>query len=200
MALTAYGRNEGLNGATAVMTWLGLFSAASYAPTSNTKTTESLLNLTGAKAKGFTNGAIVWFTELTGSVTGIVAGRPYYVVGEVTNGFEVALEEGGAAIKVTGHELETGSTKVALLTELSGGGYKRIKTTWGTAKLDEISDTAAEVIKVPAGKEIVFAGWWEGESTGKLTNVAKLEVAETYGLEGEYKVTSDKLEAPMSLA
>ena len=196
MPLTSYGKNEAAKGASAKMTWLGLTESAAYTPTSNTAIGSSVLNLTGAKSKGFTNGATVVVRKLTASITGLlVEKRLLYVVGEATNTFELAYEEGGAGIKVAGHELETASTEFALLIEISGGSYKRIKTTWGTAAGGEISDTAAEAFKVPAGKEITDAIWWEGESTGKAFANAKLEAAEKFGSEGEYKVTSDKLEA-----
>jgi hypothetical protein len=193
--LTAYGKNAALTGATTKMGWVGLFKSVVFAVTSGTAVGASLLNMTGAKAKGYVNGSIVVFREVTPGVTSILAKRPYYVVGEVTNGFEVSLEEGGAAVKVAGTELLAASTKIALLTEVSGGGYARKKATWATAAGGEVSDTAAEALKVPASTEITDAGWWEGESTGKLAAAEKLEVAETYGAEGEYKVTSDKLEA-----
>lgn len=195
MPTTAYAKNAALTGATGKMAWLGLFSSGTFPPTSGTAIAASLINMTGAKAKGFVNGASVVFREVTPSVTGIVATRPYFVVGEVTNGFEVASEEGGTAIKVAGHELEAATTKVALLTELSGGGYKRVKATWGVPANGEVADTAAEVIKVPAGKEVTDAGWWEAESTGKLASATKLTTPENFGAEGEFKVTSDTLEA-----
>jgi hypothetical protein len=200
MALTGYGKDEALAGVIAKMTYVGLFSSAAFAPTAGTAVTASLINMTGAKAKGFTNGKIVVFPEVTGSVTGIVAERPYYVVGETTNGFEVSTEEGGTAVKVAGHELEAASTKAALLTELTGGSYARVKTTWGTPKAGEVNDTSAEAIKVPAASTITYAGWWEGASTGKLMAVAKLENSETYTGEGEYKVSADKLEGSPTVA
>jgi hypothetical protein len=204
MPLTAYGKNNALKGATEKMKYVGLFSSAAYAPTSETAVNGTVINLTGAKAKGFVNGASVVFRELTGSVTGLVATRPYYVVGEATNGFEVALEEGGTAVKVTGHALEATGTKVALLTELSGGSYARVAATWGSASAGEISDTAVEAIKVPAGSTVTDAGWWEKSSGGTgsagLQATAKLEHEETFTGEGEYKVTSDKLEAAPTVA
>lgn len=200
MALTGYGKDEALAGVIAKMTYVGLFTSAPFAPTSPTAINASLINMTGAKAKGFLNGKIVVFPEVTGSVTGIVAERPYYVVGEATNGFEVSAEEGGTAVKVTGHELEVASTKAALLTELTGGSYARVKTTWGTPKGGEVNDTSAEAIKVPAATTVAYAGWWEGVSTGKLMSVAKLENPEPYVGEGEYKVSADKLEGSPTVA
>lgn len=198
MALTAYGKNTAITAAAAKMAYLGLFSSATWPATSGTAINASLINLTGAKGKGFTNNAIVMIKTLTASVTGLVAQRPYYVVGETTNGFELALEEGGTAVKVTGAEL-TSATEFDLLTELTGGSYARVAATWGAASKGEISDTAAEAIKVPAGKTVSYAGWWEKSTGGAgatgLFACAKLETPETFGGEGEYKVTADKLEA-----
>lgn len=204
MALTAYGRNAALKGVTEKMKQIGLFgfttgSEPKYAVTSGTAIGASLLNMTGSKAKGFTNGKIVMIRKLTASVTGLVAERPYYVVGEVTNGFELAEEEGGAAIKVAGAEL-TATTEIFLCEEIS---VARKATTFGTPKEGEVSDTAAEEIKVPAGKTVTDAFWHEKESAGtnkEILDVQKLAEAEPYGSEGVYKVTSDKLEAPYSTA
>ena len=197
MALTAYGKNEALKGATAKMGYVGLFSSAEYAPEATISSKK--IKLSGSEGKGFTNGKIVVFRSLTGSVTGLIAGRPYYVVGAATNEFEVALEEGGTGVEVTGHALESASCKIALLTEISGGSYVRVKTSWGSASLGEILDTPASAINVPASTTITDAGWWEKSSGGSgatgLYATAKLENPETYVGAGEYKVTSDKLEA-----
>ena len=194
-SLTGYGKNAALEGVTAKALWLGGFSSVGKAPTSNTAVAASLINMTGSKAAGWTNGKLVVCRSITGGVTNILAKETFYIVGEVTNGFELALEESGTAIKVAGHELETGSTEFALLTELTGGGYKRIKTTWGTVKAGEVSDTAKELLKIPAGAEITDVGWWEGESTGKVIETQKLTTAEKYGSEGTYEITADSLEA-----
>lgn len=206
MGLTAYGKNNALAGAAAKMGFVGLFGFLTsggepkFALTANTVVGSSVLNLTGAKAKGFTNGAVVILRKLTGGVTGgLVEGRTLYVVGEGTNSFELAMEVGGVGIKVTGAELVAASTEVFLATELTGGSYTRVAATWGTASLGEILDTAAEVIKVPAGFTITDAGWFEkvtgGSGATGLQGTAKLVTAEPYVGEGEYKVTSDKLEA-----
>jgi hypothetical protein len=200
MPLTAYGKNEALKGATSKMAYVGLFkNPTPYAVTSSTALNGTVFNMTGAKAKGFVNGAVVVCTALTASVTGaLVITRPYYVVGEATNSFELSEQESGTAIKVAGHEVTT-ATEFGVLVELSGGSYARVKATWGTAEYGEIEDTAAEAIKVPAGEEVGYAGWWEKASAGSgatgVYAVAKLEHAEKFTGEGEYKVTSDKLEA-----
>jgi hypothetical protein len=203
MALTVYGVNEAITGAIAKMKFVGLFGFTTsggepkFAATSGTAIGATLINMTGAKAKGFTNGKIVMIRKLTASVTGLVAERPYYIVGEVTNGFELALKEGGTAVKVAGAELTT-TSEFIVLTELTGGSYTRVAATWGAVAEGEVADTAAEVIKVPAGFTVTDAGWWEKITAGSgatgVYAVVKLEVPEPYGAEGEYKVTADKLE------
>jgi hypothetical protein len=207
MALTAYGRNAALKGVTEKMKQLGLFgfttasgeSSVKQAATSGTAVGASLINMTGAKAKGFTNGKIVMIRKLTASVTGLVAERPYYIVGEVTNGFELALEEGGTGIKVAGVELKTDS-EFFLCEEVSVG---RIATTFGTPAAGTVSDTAAEKVKVPAGKTVTDAFWHEKASAGtnkEILDVQKLAEPEAYSAEGTYEVTADSLEAPPATA
>jgi hypothetical protein len=195
MPLTAYGKNAGLTGATGVMKFIGAFTSVVKPPTSGTAIAASLINMTGSKAAGWTNGKAVSIRKLTGSVTGLVAERTYFIVGEVTNGFELALEEGGTGVKVAGHELEAASSEFALLTEVTGGSYKRIKTTWGAAAGGSITDTAAEVLTIPAATTVTDIGFWEAESTGKLTSAVKAEAPEVFAKEGEYKISGDTLEA-----
>lgn len=208
MALTAYGRNAALKGVTEKMKYLGLYGFKTsegepkYAATSGTAIGASLINMTGAKAKGFENKKVVMIRKLTTSVTGLVAERPYYVIGEVTNGFELALEEGGTAIKVAGAELTT-TSEFFICKELTGGSYARIATTFGTPTLGEVSDTAVEKVKVPAGYTATDALWHEKASAGEnkeILDVQKLAEAEAYAAEGTYEVTADKLEAPTSTA
>src|ERR1700729_3973132 len=93
-----------------------------FTPTTLTAINGTVINLTGAKSKGFTNGQRVQFTTLTSGVTNIKVNTAYWIVGEATNGFEVSLTEGGAALKVEGHELETATTKVGLAAVYSYSG------------------------------------------------------------------------------
>lgn len=208
VALTGHGRKEALAGVTAKSGFLGIFGFSTaggepkFAVTSNTAVGATLLNMTGAAAKGFTNGKIVVIRKLTASVTGLVAERAYYVVGSVTNGFELANEEGGAAIKVGTAEV-TATTEIFLCSELTGGSYARVATTWGTPADDVVSDTAAEKVKVPAGFTVTDAFYHSKSSAGTNKEVmatGKLTEPEPYGSEGTYEVSSDKLEAPTTLA
>jgi alpha-tubulin suppressor-like RCC1 family protein len=92
--------------------------------TSNTAEGSSTFNLTGAKAKGYVNGAVVVFRTLTSNVTTPSTGTRYFVVNEATNSFGLALTEGGTPIVVAGHIVESTSTTVARPPQL---GLKWIK-------------------------------------------------------------------------
>jgi hypothetical protein len=195
-ALTAPGKDAALEGAIAKMKFVNLFSSVTKSPTSGTAIAASLINMTGAKAAGWTNGKMVYLETLGGAVTNLTAKRTYFIVGEVAEGFEIAEEEGGAGIKMAGAELTVG-TKFNLLTELSGGGTKREATAWNAVTKGEVTESATPKIKVPAGKTVTHAGWFEkeAEGTGKCFAVEKLTEPETYGGAGEYTLSSDKLEA-----
>ncbi len=200
---TAYGRNASVKGYSEKAKFMGLCTSVTKAPTSNTAIAASLINMTGSEAAGWTNGKVVYIRKLTGSVTGLVEARAYFIVGAVTNGFELAEEEGGAAIKVAGHTLETGSTEFDLITEVSGGSYVRIATSWGAAAEGIISDTAKQKFKVPAATTVSYAIHHEKSSAGtnkEIPGVMKATTPETFGAEGEYEATEDKFEAPYSLA
>ena len=198
MAATAYGKNNAVAGYTAKALYLGAVTALTEKPTSNTAEGASLINLTGAKGKGFTNGKLVVPRTLTANVTGLVAGRPYYVVGETTNGFELANEEAGTAVKVTGHALETGS-EFDLLTEVTGGEYARVATSWGAAKGGEAEDTAKQQIKMPAASRIDYGAHFEksagGTGAAGFQGVMKLVAPESFGSAGIFEALSDKFEA-----
>lgn len=84
---------------------------SSFAPTANTIITSSVINMTGSLANGFINNAKVLAEKLTAGVTGLVEGNYYFVVGATANTFELAATEGGAGIKIAGHELEAATTK-----------------------------------------------------------------------------------------
>lgn len=103
--------------------------------TSNTAENASLINLTEAKAKLFQNNVVVRFKAVTAGC-GFTTSTSYFVIGSVTNGFELSATEGGAAIKVT-----AGKTLLASETEVfkyvaEGIGPKPLAFSWtGVAKL-----------------------------------------------------------------
>ena len=196
-ALTGYGQDAAVEGFVGKALYVGLFKTVLTEPLTSATTSGSVLNMTGAKGKGYVNNKVVVFTELNGKTTkgeeagGLVIGRPYFIKGEATNGFEVTLEEAGTAITPS-VEIKT-TTKVRLLEEATNSGSsKRIKTAFTKNAAGEWTDTE-KVIQVLASTEVTYAGWWEGEATGKLVAVEALETAEKYTGAGEYKLTADKV-------
>lgn len=190
MPLTATGKNEALTGATKKMEWVGLFTQKTFKAEASAAGTK--IKLSKSEAEGFTNGTVVFLTKLEGG-TGLKEGRVYYVVGAKTAEFEVALEEGATAVSFS-TEVKSG-TEWGVLKEISGGSYKRVKTSWGSASKGEIAASAAIKIAVPASTTVAYAGWWTAETGGTLEAAEKLEHEETYTGAGEYELTSDKLEA-----
>jgi hypothetical protein len=209
--LTTLGNNELLNSATrgeAIKAWMkyvGLFKSLHEEALTSATTSGSKLNMTGAKGKGYVNEKVVVFAELNGKTTkgeaaaGLTVGAPYFVVTEETEGFAVSLTRGGSAITPSAEVKPT--TKIVLLEELPETPYARVATAFGSAAGGESTDTE-KVIKVPASTTITYAGWWEKSTKAGETHanevlfaVEKLENSETFTGAGEYKLTSDKLEA-----
>jgi len=141
------------------------------------------------KANALSNGNVLYFSVLSGG-TGLVALRPYYVVGRTSTQFELARTKGGPAIAFTS-ELKAASEYV-VVTEMSGGGYKRIETAFGAAAGGQVEDTTEHALKIPAGKTIGAEVYFEGESTGELLGISILATPELYGSEGTYTVKSSE--------
>jgi hypothetical protein len=185
MPLTGEGKNIGLNAIFHTTNRFagGLSLAAATAVEASTAGTQI------KKTQSLKNGNLIYFSVLSGG-TGLVALRPYYVVGENAAHFEVALSEGGAAVSFSA-ELKAASEYV-VVTELSGGSYKRIETAYGAAAAGKVEDTTPHALKVPAGKTIGALADWEGESTGHMLALSVLTTPESYGKEGVYTIESSE--------
>jgi hypothetical protein len=202
MALTAYGADAALTGAVEQMKWANLFSSVTKLPTGATAIGASLITMAGAKAAGWTNGKMVYAKAVTGAVENILPKRTYFIIGETAEGFELAEEEGGAAIKVAGHNLEAASTEFQLLKEVNVTG-KRVATKF---KLPVVKRLAEEEITpeitVSAVTEVTHAGWFDTEAiaAGKCRAVEALTLAEKFEAEGKFTLSSDKLESSKTVA
>ena len=108
---------EGLNEVSVKLAAPLKAQVAAKAPTSETAEGASLINMTGSLAAGYTNGRRVHFTAVN-STTGLnnTAGLYYYIVGAVTNGFEVSPTFGGAGHKMT-KKMTVAVTKVEVLAD-----------------------------------------------------------------------------------
>lgn len=212
MALTELGKNGAVEGATAKMKYVGLLKTLHEEALTSETISGTKLKLTGSEGKGFTNGKVVFLTEINGStpnstepeknkVAGLWMSRPYFVLEAATNEFALATERGVSGSIVTPSTAVKVTTKVALVQEVSGGAYKREATSFGAAAKGESADTVKK-ITVPASTEVTFAAWWEkakaaGEETAEsefLMAGGKLEHSESFSGEGIYEITSDKVE------
>lgn len=201
MALTAYGKNMALTGyakGTAPAKFAKYVTLAEAIVSSGSEASS------GAKLKipnanttcGLKTGKWVMFESVTGGkgttiANSIVVGRPYIVVGEAAGFFEVASEEGGAAIVP-----EEGLTAfvVASLTE---SAKARVETAYGTPSLGEVTEPA-KVLEVEAGKKARYAMYWNtlaSSGASDCMSIAKLVVEETFNATGKYELTADKVEA-----
>lgn len=165
--------------------WVGLLAEAT--PKSAWKSSStSELELT---SHGLSTGNLIVFTALTGG-TGLFVERPYYV--EEVSSSKIKLGQ------LTGTYTEAWTTEVlaatiAKLTEVSGGSYARIKTTFGSAASGKTEDSTAHKISVPASTTVSYVGLWSAVTTGTLIAIEKV-TAETFAAEGTFEVTASKLD------
>jgi len=195
MPCTGEAKNVGLNAMWHnSVRWIGAYSSSVA-----TAVEASVAGKQIKKAQSLKNGNVVYFSVLSGGA-GLVALRPYYVIGENAAHFEVSLTEGGTAVEFT-TELKA-SSEYIVLTEMSGGAYARKETNFGAAAEGKTEDVTAHSLKIPAGKTISAEGYWEtetGQGVGKkLLGISVLTTPEAFGAEGTYEVKSS--EADMNLA
>jgi hypothetical protein len=195
MPVTGEQKNIGLNAMWHTTNrWVGAMTASAA-----TAVEASAVGKQIKKTQSLKNGNVLYFSVLSGGA-GLVALRPYYVIGENASHFELALTEGGTAVEFT-TELKVASEYI-VLTEMSGGSYARIETAFGVASEGKTEDTTEHSIKIPAGKTINAEGYNEAVSgvgtSKKWLGFSILTTPESYGSEGTYTVKSS--ESDMNLA
>lgn len=83
------------------------------------------------------------------------------------------------------HSANPGTTGAS---EISGGSYARIQTTWATASAG--SQAGSQVtINVPAGQTIAYYGIWSAVTGPTFVGGDVLPASETYGSAGTYLLT-----------
>jgi hypothetical protein len=92
---------------------------------------------------------------------------------------------GAAAAYISFHTADPGSTGTS---EVAGGTYARVQTTWGAAA------TAAKVgsqitANIPAATTITHWGLWTASSGGTFHYGGPLSASETFGGAGNYQFT-----------
>ena len=187
MTLTALGKNAALGGVTAVITHLGLLQAGTPLTAVTGATSTDLFTKT---AHGLTAGDLIVVSAQTGG-TGIIAGRPYFVIatGLTANVFAVALTPGGTAVDL-GTDVST--CTVTEYTEISGGSpaYARVTNSWNTAADGSIDNNVVGAdVNVPAAATVNAIGGYSALTTGNLHDLAIVTAEGPYGAQGLYQIT-----------
>jgi hypothetical protein len=200
---TVAGKNTMLNALagtnpTAPITHGALFDAA----TPITGVTGTAADDTFSKTShGLANGDLVILTELTGGA-GLFAGdvgnaneaaRPYFVVGALTNSFQLSETSGGSAVNFT---TDVTALTVTELVEISGGApaYARKAIAFSAAAGGTMDDsTNGAVFDVPSGATVDYVGYYSAVTAGTLNAVDKV-TSETFGAQGTYTLTDADLD------
>ena len=99
---------------------------------------------------------------------------------------DVALTAiGAAATWVSLHTADPGTTGTS---EVSGGAYARVQTTWGSAGASSMAGSQV-TINVPAATTVAYWGVWSAASSGTYYEGGTLPASETYGSAGTYLLT-----------
>src|ERR1039458_9260584 len=99
---------------------------------------------------------------------------------------DVALTAiGAAATWISLHTADPGTTGTS---EVSGGTYARVQTTWGTAAASSMAGSQV-TINVPAGNTVEYWGVWTANSGGIYYEGGAVPVNETYAAAGTYLFT-----------
>lgn len=99
---------------------------------------------------------------------------------------DVGLDAIGAA--ATWMSLHTADPGITGASELSGGAYARVQTTWVAASAS--SKVGSQVtINVPAGATVTHWGVWTASTSGTEYESGALPAPETYGSAGTYLLT-----------
>ncbi len=135
---------------------------------------------------GLANGTVVVLSAISGG-GGLVAGFPYFVIGQTANTFQLALTSGGSAIDLSS---DLTSATVNALTEISGGSpaYARKTIAFSAAAASSMDDTTAPVFDVPAGGQVDFASSHSASTAGTLISIDDVP-QEIFASQGTYTVT-----------
>jgi hypothetical protein len=194
MPFTELGKNlmlDALRGTnpTTPITHTGAFDAD---PTITAATAQATGDTITKAAHGLANGNLVVLSALVGG-TGLLATKPYFVIGSTTNTFQVARQPGGAAVDIT---VDYSSLSITRLVELSGGSpaYARGSIAFAAASLEQIDDSTNGVnLNVAAGATVDYVGFWSAATAGTLLAIDDV-TPEVYAGQGVYQVQDAKLD------
>lgn len=183
MPLTTLGKNTALGAVAAAATHVGAFQAGT-ALTAVTGATPSTFTKT---AHGMANGTVVLFSALSGG-SGLVVGRPYFVVNQATNTFQVALLSGGTAVDMVSTVTSATVTPYVEIAYHTAGA--RATQSWNTASGGSIDNNVVGAsLNIPSGATVNALGAFSASSAGNLHDFATVTAEGPYGANGLYDVT-----------
>lgn len=94
----------------------------------------------------------------------------------------------GIGTNATYISLHTADPSTTGASEVSGGTYARVATTWGSSSAGSKAGSAA-TINVPAATTITYWGLWTAVTAGTFYYGGVLPASETYGGAGTYALT-----------
>lgn len=86
--------------------------------------------------------------------------------------------------------LHTGDPGITGASEVSGGTYARVATTWPTSASNGSVTGTAATINVPASTTITHWGLWTAGTAGTFYYGGPLPASETFGAAGTYALTA----------
>lgn len=143
-------------------------------------------------AHGYANGNLVMVSALTGG-SGLVVGRPYFVIAQATNTFQLAATPGGSAVDL-GSDVSAGT--VTRLVELTGGSpaYARQAIAFNAAAGRSMPQTSNISFDVPACT-VHYAGYYSASTAGSLYSIDDV-LAEVFAAQGTYTLTGSTHSIP----
>ena len=138
-------------------------------------------------AHGFSNGDLVVFTAIVGG-TGLQVARPYNVAGVTTNTFELTFDEAEA----WSTELTAG-TEIAKVTEVTGGAYARVASSYTAAKKGATTDSTSHSLSIPASTTVNYITNHTLITVGSMVVLDSIE-PEAFTLAGTLADTTGKVD------
>lgn len=152
---------------------------------------------------GYANGDLVILTQLVGGA-GLQGGdannanelaRPYFVIGQTANTFQLSHTSGGAAVNFT---TDVTGGNVIRLVELAGGApaYARKAIAFAAAADGTMDDTTnGAVLDVPGGATVDYISYHDQLAAGgTLCAIDRVTNPEVYAGQGTYTVTDADLD------
>jgi hypothetical protein len=180
---------KGTNPTTPV-THVGLYDAGTALTSVTSVTSTDTFTKT---SHGMANGTLVLISGLTGGAN-LSVGRPYFVVNQAANTFQVSLKPGGS---VEDHGTDVTAATVTPLIELSGGSpaYARGAIAYSTAANGTMDDSTNGVtLNVPAGATVDYKAGFSASTSGTLLFIDAQSPAESYAGQGTFSITDSDLD------